>query len=43
VAASFDAERCEANLRDSIFQGVSRRESVAMVEDQGGNRGLPTL
>jgi len=44
TAASFDAEGdARLYLRDSIFQGVSRRESLAMVEDQGGNRGLPTL
>jgi len=44
LAASFDAGGdAKLYLRDSIFQGVSRRESVAMVEDQGGNRGLPTL
>jgi len=42
--ASFDV-RSDARiyLRGSTFQGLMRRDAVAMIEDQGGNRGLPTL
>jgi hypothetical protein len=42
--ASFDAEdAARLYLRGSTFQGVSRRDALAMIEDQGGNRGLPAL
>jgi hypothetical protein len=44
AAASFDAERdARLYLRGSTFQGTSRRDALAMIEDQGGNRGLPAL
>jgi hypothetical protein len=42
--AAFDAEGgARMYLRGSTFHGLSRRAAVAMIEDQGGNRGLPTL
>jgi hypothetical protein len=42
--ASFDAEDgARMYLRGSTFHGLSRRDAVATIEDQGGNRGLPTL
>jgi hypothetical protein len=43
-SASFDVgATARVYLRGSTFQGLLRREEVAMIEDQGGNRGLPTL
>jgi hypothetical protein len=42
--ASFDVgSDARIYLRGSTFQGLMRRDAVAMIEDQGGNRGLPTL
>jgi hypothetical protein len=42
--ASFDAGGgTRLYLRGSTFQGLSRRDALAMIEDQGGNRGLPSL
>jgi hypothetical protein len=42
--ASFDVgSDARIFLRGSTFQGLMRRDAVAMIEDQGGNRGLPTL
>ena len=42
--ASFDVgSDARMYLRGSTFQGLMRRDAVAMIEDQGGNRGLPTL
>jgi hypothetical protein len=42
--ASFDVgSGARIFLRGSTFQGLMRRDAVAMIEDQGGNRGLPTL
>jgi hypothetical protein len=42
--ASFDAEGdARLYVRGSIFQGLSRRDAIAMIDDQGGNRGLPPL
>jgi hypothetical protein len=42
--ASFDVgNNARIYLRGSTFQGLMRRDAVAMIEDQGGNRGLPTL
>ena len=44
ATASFDAANdSRLYLRGSTFQGVSRRNALAMIEDQGGNRGLPAL
>jgi len=44
ATASFDAANdSRLYLRGSTFQGVSRRNALAMIEDQGGNRGLPSL
>jgi hypothetical protein len=44
ATASFDAEdAARLYLRGSTFQGVSRRNALALIEDQGGNRGLPAL
>ena len=44
ATASFDAENAaRLYLRGSTFQGVSRRNALALIEDQGGNRGLPAL
>lgn len=41
-SASLDAEGdAKVYLRGSTLQGMSRRDALAMVEDQGGNRGLP--
>jgi hypothetical protein len=43
-AASFDVgSAARVYLRGSTLQGLLRREEVAMIEDQGGNLGLPTL
>ena len=43
-AASFDVgSDARIYLRGSTFQGLMRRDAVARIEDQGGNRGLPTL
>jgi hypothetical protein len=42
--ASFDiGSAARVYVRGSTLQGVLRREEVAMIEDQGGNLGLPTL
>jgi len=44
ATASFDAANdSRLYLRGSTFQGVSRRNALSMIEDQGGNRGLPAL
>jgi hypothetical protein len=44
AAASFDAKGdARLYVRSSIFQGLSRRDAIAMIDDQGGNRGLPPL
>ena len=44
ASASFDVEGdVRMYLRGSTFQGLLRRDTLAMIEDQGGNRGLPTL
>ena len=43
-SASFDVgSAARVYLRGSTLQGLLRREEVAMIEDQGGNLGLPTL
>jgi hypothetical protein len=42
--ASFDVgSAARVYMRGSTLQGLLRREEVAMIEDQGGNLGLPTL
>jgi hypothetical protein len=42
--AAFDAEGgARMYLRGSTFHGLSRRDAVATIDDQGGNKGLPTL
>lgn len=42
AAASFDAgDHAKLYLRDTVFQGLSRRTKRTTIEDQGGNRGLP--
>ena len=44
AGASFDAKGdARLYVRGSIFQGLSRRDAIAMIDDQGGNRGLPPL
>lgn len=44
AAAAFDvAGEARLYLRGSVLQGVLRRDTLAMIQDQGGNRGLPTL
>lgn len=44
ATASFDVEGdVRMYLRGSTFQGLMRRDATAMIEDRGGNRGLPTL
>lgn len=43
-AAAFDVTgEARLYLRGSVLQGLLRRDTLAMIQDQGGNRGLPTL